>query len=358
VSLGELSVMVVEDHAFQRRTIVRILANMGVTAVTEAEDGEAALALLGAGAWPDVILTDLDLPGVDGIALLGRIADSRPGQAIVVASGLDQDVLDAARVTGERHGLRVLGTMRKPVNAAGIRDTLARWAVPSMPVGTPAALSAAARGAEAVPADGQLRLLPQIRLDDGWLCGLALVRDAGDAEELIAAGCRLHHDLRRLTRDVRRVAPDVTITVGCPIPQIGGPDLAEALVARAALEGVAPRRLTLAIETASVVAAGDRGYELLGRLRLRGFGIALHAHRADAVHHGLPHTELALPPSIDEAASAVRAAHAAGITATAIACDDEAALAAARTAGFDRAQGAGVGVASDIDAITRWVAER
>jgi CheY-like chemotaxis protein len=358
VSLGELSVLVVEDHAFQRRTIVRILANMGVTAVTEAEDGEAALALLGAGARPDVILTDLDLPGVDGIALLGRIADSRPGQAIVVASGLDQDVLDAARVTGERHGLRVLGTLRKPVNAAGIRDTLERWGVPPSPAGAPASPSAAAPEARRAPADGQLRLLPQVCLDDGRLCGLALYRDVGDAEELIAAGCRLHHGLRPLLRDVRRVAPDATITVGCPIPHIGGPDLAETLVARAALEGVAPRRLTLAVDTASVVAAGDRGYELLGRLRLRGFGIALHADRVDAAHHALPHTELALAPSIDEAAAAVRAAHAAGLTATAITCDDKAALAAARAAGFDRAQGAAVGAASDIDAIIRWVAAR
>ena len=68
MSLSELSVMVVEDHGFQRRMALRLLTDLGIGEVSEAADGHGALHLLeGSGRAPDVLLVDLDMPGMDGI---------------------------------------------------------------------------------------------------------------------------------------------------------------------------------------------------------------------------------------------------------------------------------------------------
>ena len=68
MALNELQVMVVEDHGFQRRIALRLLAELGVEKVLEGADGLHALAVLRQQpAPPDVVLVDLDMPGMDGI---------------------------------------------------------------------------------------------------------------------------------------------------------------------------------------------------------------------------------------------------------------------------------------------------
>src|SRR5690606_39413294 len=68
MSLSDLRVMVVEDHGFQRRMALRLLAEAGVGASFEAADGASALEVLRQLPQPpDVLLVDLDMPGMDGV---------------------------------------------------------------------------------------------------------------------------------------------------------------------------------------------------------------------------------------------------------------------------------------------------
>lgn len=78
-------VLVVEDDPGIRDALSDLLAYMGVR-VEIAEDGEAAWALLdGAGLRPGLVLLDLFLPRLDGLALLGRVrADARLRALVVV----------------------------------------------------------------------------------------------------------------------------------------------------------------------------------------------------------------------------------------------------------------------------------
>ena len=117
MSVAQVTVLVVEDHDFQRRTILQILANLGAGDLLEAADGEAALTLLEAGKVPDVIVCDLDLPGMDGAELVKRIAASHPQVGVVFASGLDDEVIAAADRDTREAGVRVLGALRKPLTA-------------------------------------------------------------------------------------------------------------------------------------------------------------------------------------------------------------------------------------------------
>ena len=68
MGLQSLRVLVVEDHGFQRRMALRMLAELGIENAWEAADGHAALGVLhGIGEPPDVVLVDLDMPGMDGV---------------------------------------------------------------------------------------------------------------------------------------------------------------------------------------------------------------------------------------------------------------------------------------------------
>lgn len=122
--LAERTVLVVEDHEFQRRTIRQILSNLGVGSVLEAADGEAALARLHELHIGDVLVCDLDMPGMDGVELLRLVALRADGPSIVIASGLSAEVLAAAEARARADGLTVLGAVRKPLTARRLLGVL------------------------------------------------------------------------------------------------------------------------------------------------------------------------------------------------------------------------------------------
>ena len=68
-----IAVLIVDDHPVVRRGL-RVLLEVqdGIEVAGEAGDGATALALAAEHA-PDVILLDLKLPGMDGIAVLGEL---------------------------------------------------------------------------------------------------------------------------------------------------------------------------------------------------------------------------------------------------------------------------------------------
>jgi DNA-binding NarL/FixJ family response regulator len=85
-----MRVLVVDDHPLVREGLSNILRqlNAGVE-VEEAASVELALGILARGASLTLALIDLNLPGVDGMSLLGGIRRDRPEVPVVVLSGND-----------------------------------------------------------------------------------------------------------------------------------------------------------------------------------------------------------------------------------------------------------------------------
>ena len=85
-----ISVLIVDDHPVVRRGL-RVLLEVqdGIAVAGEAGDGAAALALAAEHA-PDVILLDLKLPGMDGIAVLGELrARDSAARVLVLTSATE-----------------------------------------------------------------------------------------------------------------------------------------------------------------------------------------------------------------------------------------------------------------------------
>lgn len=74
---------------------------------------------------PDVVILDLVMPGTDGIELLRFLAEERSPARILLMSGFDPRMREAARLLGEAHALNMVGTVAKPVRAAELRRLLA-----------------------------------------------------------------------------------------------------------------------------------------------------------------------------------------------------------------------------------------
>ncbi|WP_167590468.1 hybrid sensor histidine kinase/response regulator [Oceanidesulfovibrio indonesiensis] len=87
--LSHARILFVEDDPDQLITTPRVLASLGFD-VTTAARGSEALDILAAGRTFDLVITDFDMPGVDGVELAKRLAGHYPELPIILISGRNQ----------------------------------------------------------------------------------------------------------------------------------------------------------------------------------------------------------------------------------------------------------------------------
>jgi len=107
----------VDDDARARAAVTRILQEEGYDA-TQAADGEEASSLLGA-LRPDLVLTDLHMPRLDGRGLLQRVRAVLPGTPVIVLSA--RGGTEAVSLTG---GTGVAAVLRKPVQVDDLLERI------------------------------------------------------------------------------------------------------------------------------------------------------------------------------------------------------------------------------------------
>ena len=85
-------VLLADDDAAMRDLVCRSLSADG-HAVAVAHDGQEALDLAHSAAEPfDILVTDVQMPGVDGIALANQMLELNPGLKVVLMSGLQSEM--------------------------------------------------------------------------------------------------------------------------------------------------------------------------------------------------------------------------------------------------------------------------
>jgi DNA-binding NtrC family response regulator len=118
--MGKGRVLVVDDEAAALKSLSELLVEQGYS-VDTATDGNKALEKLDE-LNPDVVLTDLDMPGMDGLELLRRLrTEGREETSVVVMSafGSSEEAVAALRA-GATHYLQ------KPLNTAELLFVLGR----------------------------------------------------------------------------------------------------------------------------------------------------------------------------------------------------------------------------------------
>ena len=110
-------ILIVDDESIIRLDLSERLSGLGYTVVGEAVDGEMAVDLARRLA-PDLVLMDIKMPKVDGIAAARILLQERIAPVVLLTAFSDRDLIEDARDAG------VLGYISKPFREADLVPTL------------------------------------------------------------------------------------------------------------------------------------------------------------------------------------------------------------------------------------------
>ena len=92
-------VLVAEDEALIRLDLKEMLEEEGYAVVGEAADGEQAVEMAGR-LRPDLVILDVKMPKMDGIAAAERIAGERVAPVVILTAFSQRDLVERAREAG------------------------------------------------------------------------------------------------------------------------------------------------------------------------------------------------------------------------------------------------------------------
>ncbi len=127
IDLGQLVALVVEDSSVQRNHLVTLLQDMHFGTVLEAGDGVEALRILGGQVNCPIflVITDVDMPGMDGIELISRLAEGRLVENVIVISARDPRLLETVEsLAADNTRMNLLGTLPKPIRISELSAML------------------------------------------------------------------------------------------------------------------------------------------------------------------------------------------------------------------------------------------
>lgn len=113
-----MQVLLVDDDPQIRRALGWLLRDCGFTQVIEAGDGQQALVALGQNR-PNLIITDCQMPKMDGITLTRALRTRGQQAPIIMLSGQDDpQVVEMALEAGVNH------YVAKPLHAEAVTSTI------------------------------------------------------------------------------------------------------------------------------------------------------------------------------------------------------------------------------------------
>jgi len=290
------TVLVVDDSASYRAIAIEIFKNLGVTDVLEAENGVAALAII-TSTPIDLVLTDLNMPGMDGIELLNKLARAKDKKIcfIAVMSSVAQSVLDTVQSIADASSLELLGIFPKPMCVEYLRKILDRFD-PEMRMISPRLSDLKFSVSDVVQAlnCGELEpyFQPKVRFSDAKLCGMeALVRWIHPVYGVLPPNVFVEHlETGTLAKDFflnflqlccvfLKTLPATPSPLSCsinfPVPLLTDESIVDAMVGIVEENGLSTDMIVLELTETSLMIHLADSLSSLARLRMRGFTFAM-----------------------------------------------------------------------------------
>lgn len=296
---SDCRVLIVDDHPMQRLLLGRMLAALPVREVVAASGGLEALELIENGTRFDLVITDLDMPGVDGMELTRRIGELPAPPPVALVSALDAQILASVGTLSRLGGRALLTILPKPVSIDALRTAVA--AIPDAvasphPRGMPSApradytvdeIAAGLDAGQFVP-----YFEPQIELNEGHVTGFeALVRWLHPRDGVIAPGrflpqientplmARLTDAVLAGALDAQRGWRDVGLTLSLSVNLSPGVlttlDFAARLTSAVLDRGLDPKTITFELTESNAANGSAVVLENITRLRIKGFRLSI-----------------------------------------------------------------------------------
>ena len=117
-------VLLIDDDDFTRRTVGRTLERQGHSVVAVTSGREALAELSGGQSQPDLALTDIMMPDMDGLELIPLLRKAQPGLKIIAMSAgsqlMQNNFLREARLLGAHE------TLLKPCSGVDLTAAIGR----------------------------------------------------------------------------------------------------------------------------------------------------------------------------------------------------------------------------------------
>src|SRR5262245_14199421 len=295
MEISELRFLVAEDHEFQRRTLVRMLASLGALEVLEAADGRIALEVFHqAGHAVDIIVSDLDMPEMDGMEFIRHVGEAGAQVSVILSSALDRHLIASVETMTTAYGMNLLGAIEKPATPQKLRDLIARHGI--VPARRKGAQAAAIPTAEVIAGlrAGQFEpfFQPKVEMATGTVVGAeALARWRHPERGIVAAGAfvgvleaaGLADALTWVMLEKSAAAARVwqeqglaaSVSVNLSLASLSDPSLAERITDTVRRESLDARAMVLEITETAAMSDVGRSLENLARLRVKGFGLSI-----------------------------------------------------------------------------------
>ncbi len=246
---------------------------------------------------PTHLAIDLIMPDMDGIEVLRELADKNVKAAIIVTSGMGIKVLEAARQSGIKRGLNIVGVLPKPFSLQALRELLeiSKKGPQEVAAVRPAAhiLSCSKPDLLAAIESGQFVLYyqPKIDLALGNIVGFeALVRWNHPVHGLIfpdafiraVEECGVMTPLTYRCFDIGlqwlaslEHASPLTISMNISAVNLADLGLVDRLYWSCLQSKVDPSRITLELTETSAVDNSAAAFDVMSRLRIKGFTLGI-----------------------------------------------------------------------------------
>jgi len=343
-----------------------------------------------------VLILDLNMPEMDGIEVMRRLAVMNNPPALILVSGHDTGVLNSAEKLCEAHKLEVIASLSKPLKLERLRQVLKQFAARDVEARQliageseicirPFELEQAINNDELV-----MHYQPQISVATGMLTGVeALVRWQHPEYGLIYPNyfigvAEKHSLIGLLTQWVIKAVVNqekewqekgltLTVSVNISAENITSLALPEQLSQLLKENSLDPTRLILEVTESALMGELVTSLDILTRLRLKGLQLSIDdfgtGYSSLSQLHRVPFTELKIDQSFvsslsvdDEAKAIVKTCiilgHSLKMKVVAEGVEDEATLIALRNMGCDLAQGYFISRPVSADKLVTWLRNR
>ena len=117
-----LRLLAVDDDAASAELVVRVAERCGYEAFATSDS--RGVVNLAKALNPDVMAVDICMPNIDALELFNLLAEADYKGCILVVSGQEESVLEAARSRAISLGLSVPGVLQKPLDFKRLREML------------------------------------------------------------------------------------------------------------------------------------------------------------------------------------------------------------------------------------------